>query len=250
MVKGKIAIVLSLMGAAVWANDDGESRRTGVVLEAGRIDSSTVEVGALAVVVYGQGERHPTSGTWAKLDTVRGYIAVPNSTLVEMARGGDRGTGMWIEKNKNKRVARKLMSGTIMGSFVGLVGGMVAFSSADKDCPDADNSGEFLVLGCGVGEAIALGSLGYTVGVAIGVSRVDPYDRFIPTLIGSVVGFIAAAPIIFIRDPLGIFAFPFIPPVIATFASERWRKPPEPRFSLDLAPNRRGGLSAVATLRF
>ena len=70
----KVAIVLSLAGAAAWANDDGESRRTGVVLEAGRIDSSTVEVGALAVVVYGQGERHPTSGAWAKLDTVRGYI--------------------------------------------------------------------------------------------------------------------------------------------------------------------------------
>lgn len=265
----KVAIVLSLMGAAAWANDDGESRRTGVVLEVGRIDSSTVEVGALVVVVYGQGERHPTSGAWAKLDTVRGYIKAmrrrslilslerygwPESITLERIQSlvlvGDRETGMWIEKNKDKRVAQKLMSGTIMGSFVGFVGGMVAFSSADKDCPDADKSGEFLILGCGVGEAIALGSLGYTVGVAIGVSRVDPYDRFIPTLIGSVAGFIAAAPII-ILNPLGILAFPFIPPVIATSASERWRKPPEPpRFSLGLAPNRRGGLLTVATLRF
>ena len=76
MVKGKIAIVLSfvwlLTGTAAWANDDGESRRAEVVSEAGEIDSRTVEVGALAVVIYGTGERHPVSGAWAKLDTARG----------------------------------------------------------------------------------------------------------------------------------------------------------------------------------
>ena len=44
---GKIAIVLSLvwllMGAVAWANDDGESRRAEVVLEAREIDSSRKE---------------------------------------------------------------------------------------------------------------------------------------------------------------------------------------------------------------
>ena len=65
------------------AREDVETIRAEVVLEAGEIDSSTVEVGAFAVVVYGQGERQPTSGEWAKLDTVRGYIkAVDRRRLI------------------------------------------------------------------------------------------------------------------------------------------------------------------------
>ena len=43
----RIAIVLSfvwlLMGVTAWANDGGESRRAGVVLEASEIDSSQKE---------------------------------------------------------------------------------------------------------------------------------------------------------------------------------------------------------------
>ena len=58
--------------------DDAE-----VVLEADEIDRSTVEVGAFVVVVYGQGERQPTSGEWTKLDTVKGYIkAVRQRSLI------------------------------------------------------------------------------------------------------------------------------------------------------------------------
>ena len=71
------AIVLLAMvnyAYADSANAQAEASRDEVVLEADEIDSSTVEIGALAVVVYGQEERQPTSGEWAKLDTVRGYI--------------------------------------------------------------------------------------------------------------------------------------------------------------------------------
>ena len=57
-------------------------------MEADEIDSSTVEIGALAVVVYGQEERQPTSGEWAKLDTVRGYIkAVDRQGLLLSLKG-------------------------------------------------------------------------------------------------------------------------------------------------------------------
>ena len=46
----------------------------GEVLEAGEIDSSKVEVGAYAEVIYGTGERDQVSGKWEKLDTAQGYV--------------------------------------------------------------------------------------------------------------------------------------------------------------------------------
>ena len=69
---------------------DVEGLQTGVVLEAGEIDSHTVEVGALVVVVYGTGERHPISGKWTKLDTARGYIQAltAKSLILTMERDG------------------------------------------------------------------------------------------------------------------------------------------------------------------
>lgn len=69
--------------------EDAEGLRSRVVLEADEIDSSTVEVGALAVVVYGTGERHPVSGEWAKLDTVRGYIQVVTTKSLILATEQD-----------------------------------------------------------------------------------------------------------------------------------------------------------------
>ena len=63
--------------------EDDEGLQARVVLEAGEIDSRTVEVGTLVMVVYGQGERQPVSGEWAKLDTVKGYIkAVDQRRLI------------------------------------------------------------------------------------------------------------------------------------------------------------------------
>ena len=82
---GTVTLLLGMVNH-VHANtgrEDAEGLRAGVVLEVGEIDSSTVEVGALAMVVYGQGERHPTSEAWAKLDTARGYIkAVDQRRLI------------------------------------------------------------------------------------------------------------------------------------------------------------------------
>ena len=44
----------------------------GGVFEAGEIDSSSVQPGAFVEIIYG--ERHPDTGVWKKLDTVRGYL--------------------------------------------------------------------------------------------------------------------------------------------------------------------------------
>ena len=49
------------------------------VLKVGEIDSSTVEVGAYVVIIYGEGEKHPVSGKWERMATVRGYIKAIDS---------------------------------------------------------------------------------------------------------------------------------------------------------------------------
>ena len=51
-----------------------ETIMAGMVLKASEIDSSKVEVGVYAEVIYGMGERNPISGTCKKQETVRGYI--------------------------------------------------------------------------------------------------------------------------------------------------------------------------------
>ena len=77
------------------ASDGPESVRVERVLTAGQIDSSTVDVGALAVVVYGQGKRHPISAAWTQLDTVRGYIKAVDSRRLIVGLEPD-GWSKWI----------------------------------------------------------------------------------------------------------------------------------------------------------
>ena len=62
---GTVILLLTMVNHAHadTVREDAEGLRTEVVLEASEIDSRTVEVGALAVVVYGKGERRPTSGS-------------------------------------------------------------------------------------------------------------------------------------------------------------------------------------------
>ena len=149
------------------------------------------------------------------------------------------------------RIGNKLMAGLgggIVGAFLG------AFIMADLyQAKDGDD-----VLG---GLAAFTKGLegGYVVGTATGVSWVDPQDDFFITLAGSVLGlglpvgaidFISAKTGWKLETLAGVSAF--LGPIVgATIASEKWRKPPAaPRVSVDLLPNPKGGLSAVAALRF
>ena len=60
-----------------------------MILKGGQIDSSRVEVGAFAVVIHGQGERHPVSGEWERLETARGYIQAINGETLTLSQGQD-----------------------------------------------------------------------------------------------------------------------------------------------------------------
>ena len=87
--------VLLLIGVGAAASDVPESVRVERVLTADQIDSSTVAVGAFVVVVYGQGERHPVSGAWAKLDTAKGSIKAVDSRRLIVGLAPD-GWSKWI----------------------------------------------------------------------------------------------------------------------------------------------------------
>ena len=298
---GMVILLLAMVNHAHadTGREDAEGLGARVVLAASEIDSSTVEVGALAEIVYGQGERHPISGEWAKLDTARGYIkavdrrrlivglepdgwskwialeriqtlilvgwpspgsvdrdsiqvdsgrvasgfqAMPDRTSVKMGREDDRETG--------KRIAKKLGAGALGGSAFGLVSGSLMAGSVSAG-------------GDGLGQPVIFyffGLLGYTVGTAVGVSQVDPHDRFVPSLMGSLIGSVSGIGLVSMTgNPNALLVCPVASVALAVCLSEGSRnrlaeralKPPEvSRFSISLAPSPRGHLSAVAKLRF
>lgn len=239
---------------AETARDDAE-----VVLEADEINSSTVEVDDFVVVVYGQGEQQPTSGEWAKLDTIKGYVKAvkQRALLLSLERYGwpesialERIQTLTLvdlpasvktdEMGVGKRIVSKLFFGAVSGSISAYWGGAIGgrFESCEGDC--------------GFNEAGIKGAaIGYTAGTAYGVSRIDPHDQFVPSLLGSLLGFGGG---IWLTENSGYELWPSIlvgPVAFATVMSELSRKPPEARrFSVGLFPNPKKGLSAVATLRF
>lgn len=153
----------------------------------------------------------------------------------------------------DKRIAIKLASGAFTGVAAGLVGGAIligiAVESQREAEPGTDPSAAYAIE-----VAIAAISgfcIGNTVGSAVGVSKVDPHNRFIMSLGGSVVGLIGS---IGLTGVSGGALWPslFVGPAVgATVMSELWRKPPEARrLSVGLVPNFTGHLSAIATLRF
>ena len=83
--------------------DSAREERAEVVLEVGKIDSSTVSVGALAVAVYGKGKRHPVSGAWTKLDTARGYVKAIDRQQLILALKPD-GWPNWTQRIDLERI--------------------------------------------------------------------------------------------------------------------------------------------------
>ena len=267
---GMVILLLAMVNHAHadTGREDAEGLRVGVVLEAGEIDSSTVEVGALVVVVYGQGERHPTSGEWAKLDTARGYVKAVSrrSLILSLERNGqlesiavkriqtlrlirslstladteDEVPTFLKTDGWRSRVLRKYAVGSLSGGASAVIGLVIGL--ADNHCPDFKEN-ELICIGNGPLWGM---SIGYVVGTAFGVSITDPHDKFMYTLAGSLLGFGAG----FVSEgnvPLSIL----LPLPMAIFASEWLRNPPEKfRISVNLVPNTRRPPSAVFTLRF
>ena len=130
----------------------------GIVLQAGEIDSSKVEVGAYAEVSYGTGERDTVSGVWEKLDTARGYVKAVDAESLTLERGFrkqiaferiqklilaesslemdrlKKTTDILLKKeNKPRRIAGKLAGGVLGGVLGGIAGGAAAMSIGNCD---------------------------------------------------------------------------------------------------------------------
>ena len=148
------------------------------------------------------------------------------------------------DDRRSRRIAKKLGSGVLGGGVSGCVLGFILVNST---------GGEGDIDGIGVNSAFILGgSVGYLVGVGLGVSAWEPHDYF-RSLVFSLGGSFLGVGIVFVLSDISESLYPYIivPPITATLASELFRKPPESdRFSVDLMPDARGNWSARATLRF
>ena len=188
-----------------------------------------------------------------------------NSVRVDVSRadGGLEGTldtlSVRTDDKADTRIGKKLAAGVLGGVGGGLVGAALMVSADDGDFGN---------------EIPALLGFwgGNLVGTAVGVSSVDVQDNFLITLAGSVLlGAGVPYGVIFMfadvnnKTASGIFGAisvlsAFLGPTVgATIASERWRKPlsaklhlkPEARrVSVGLVPDPKGGISAIARLRF
>ena len=264
-----IAAIILILGLCL-----PQALLAGVVLKAGEIDSSKVEVGAYAEVIYGKGEKVQVSGKWEKLDTVQGYIKAVDAESLTIGRGfwkeqiaferiqklilaeSDREIDRLKEtpdtlsvidnrrQGQNStgggRIAKKLagsvLGGVLLGMTVGLTGAAIV------DCPEN-------VSFCEIENFFILGWYGYVIGLPVGMNRMDPHDRFIYSLAGSLIGGAAS---LALTDSKDEFWTLIICPLVGTaIMSEFFRKPPENRrVSIGLLPGPKGRVSAFATLRF
>ena len=143
------------------------------------------------------------------------------------------------------RIAKKLLIGPFVGGFFGLLGGAVGGfleENIGSKCSDK-------YLGCLEGEAIGAG-IAYTVGMALGVSIVDPYDQPVKSMLGSLMGLGIGILSVGLKEQAWptLLVGPFVGSVIMSEFSRKL--PKDSRFSIDLAPDRNGNVSAIATLRF
>lgn len=168
-------------------------------------------------------------------------------TLLAPGRGvraSDDATGAQEEPRTDERVVLKLMHGTFWGGLAGFAAGA--------------GGGALFAIGDPVGfnvpiGVIAGGFLGSVAGSTFGVYKVDPQDRLIIPMAGSLAGVVAGMLILPLRtggDDLYSLFWPLVacPVVGSTIASEVWRGPTAteitskrqaPRVSLGLVPDRR-----------
>ena len=141
------------------------------------------------------------------------------------------------------RLAKKVAGGTIFCfafTVLGLWGSGDALS--DGSYSDSGLEGAALVL--------STAAIGFSVGFPLGVSSIDPYDSLPKTLLAGVI----PGAVWRMGNSVTVSGFwmaSIVSVISSLTASELSRKPPQDRrVSVGLVPNPKGGLSAIATLRF
>ena len=273
------------------AGDKTPTQQSSLALKPCEIGSISVKVGAFAVVTYWRGEGPPLFGDYrGQLSTARGFIQAIDGDSLTLTQS--RGLGPKQIAIKSIRALTQSHSGGVFSwhtepfpSRSVAVAGIPARSDAGETGERIDHKliasiiygfpsallGAFLggvsvqVLGenCSGDQSCALVPIvavfpgwvsGYSIGTAIGVSSVDPDDRFFACLAGSLVGVgiaISMLPKDWSHSFRGTLPFSFGSTVGSIIASELFRKRPEsPRLSIGLAPGFRGSFFAATSLRF
>ena len=157
-----------------------------------------------------------------------------------------------VAKQKKKedeagiRLVKKLTAGGLGGVGGAFLGGSLMAGGQHQAIEGDPGFGNLVAFMFGIW-------VGNIVGTAVGVSVADPHDNFLITLVGSAL--FGAVPVAIATegasDNLIILSGLLGPIVGAMITSELSRKPPQARrVSVGLVPNLKGGLSAVAVLRF
>ena len=212
-----LLLVMVNYAHADTGREDAEGLRARVVLEASKIDSNTVEVGALAVIVHMQDKPHPILREREQLVTTRGYVQSIDIERLTLALERDGK----LQQIAVDRIQRLTLIGVPFSETVGQNSAQVAVSHDDdglegtldtlsvRTDDKADTRlGKKLAVGVlgGVGGGLVGAALmvsaddgdfgneipallgfwsGNLVGTAVGVSSVDPQDNFLITLAGS-----------------------------------------------------------------
>ena len=151
------------------------------------------------------------------------------------------------QENSGLRILKKVGVGTFSGTAFALM----AIGVQDKiwelyGYPDSavfKAASFFLVTGV----------IGWSVGFPLGVSSVDPYDSLPKTLLAGFIPGAVEVGLLLMGNSMteGLWMLSVGPVISSLIASELSRKPPQDRrVSVGLVPNPKGGLSAIATLRF
>ena len=256
---------------------DADDRLGSLILEAGQIDSCTVEVGVPAVVICGLGYRDPVTGQWPRLTRARGVLQAVNSQRLLLG-AAESGRSQRIDLSRIQTLTPEETSVSFSASrdtVQAQTGSVDSLAVKEKRRPpDIENLGLRLLAKVAVGTVsgaftglgwvvaggldprrLLLGAaIGSSVAFPLGASLVDPHDSWPKTLLAGVIPAVAAYSFARIspEHTLDALLFVYVVPVIGSLiVSEVSRKPPQDRcFSFGLAPNPASGLSAVAKLHF
>ena len=208
------------------------------------------------------------TGNFTYADTVGDTSGVQTGVILEKLNGDREST--ILEKveeqaRPGRRIGRKLVGGAVLCAMSATVGFGLGAAVDDHNCWDDDADEIFCIE-----DGAVLGAfIGCAVGPAIGVSAMDPYDRFAYSLAGSVGGALLGRELVGALSSLELITFEnlYLYPILifgsslalATVGSE-WSRDPlkarprqaqsHPIFTIWFEPDLTKGLSATVNLRF
>ena len=185
-----------------------------------------------------------------------GSFAMGTETLTLVAPAtklnGDENS---IVPGPGRRIGRKLLGGALLGAMSATAGFGLGSAVDGQYCRDDDAEEPF----CVEDTAVLGAFIGCAVGPAIGVSAMDPYDRFAYSLAGSLAGALLGGGLaggIWYLYPIFIIGSSTALATLGSELSRNRRKgpnSPSPRPSnvtIRFEPDLIGGLSATVNLRF